>query len=122
MTKTVKRFDWFIGALAGSERVILEGFFVNGYMEGPVRGLDEKGNVVFIGAFEEGIPKGPCWLSKEGQGWIHGIVDKQGKFSGPKYFFLWIFCPTNFIINPNFVKVRNPSYKKIIFGTAHLPE
>jgi len=70
------------GSLTKTERVTLEGFFSNGYMEGPVRGLDEKGNVVFIGAFEEGIPKGPCWLSIEGQGWLHGNVDSKGKFSG----------------------------------------
>ncbi len=51
-------------------------------MEGPVRGVDNIGNLIFVGAFERGVPKGPCWVAKEGQGWLHGVVDDHGRFTG----------------------------------------
>ena len=34
--------------------VTLEGIFNGGFLEGPVRGLDEKGNVLFIGLYFRG--------------------------------------------------------------------
>jgi hypothetical protein len=62
--------------------VILEGVFNDGYLEGPVRGSDCYGNLVFVGAYRKGLPHGVCWLAKEGQGWIHGPVNDRGHFSG----------------------------------------
>ena len=70
------------GAWSGVTRLTLEGVFSNGYLEGPVRGIDDRGNLVFIGSYKDGIPNGPCWLAKEGQGWLHGVVDAKGRFSG----------------------------------------
>ncbi len=57
-------------------------FVFPGYLEGPVRGLDGLGNLVFVGAYKRGLPFGPCWLAKEGQGWLYGEVDSKGRFSG----------------------------------------
>jgi hypothetical protein len=76
------------GAWVGVNRLTLEGVFSNGYLEGPVRGIDDKGNLMFIGSFKEGIASGPCWLAREGQGWIHGVVDEKGRFSGDDLIFL----------------------------------
>ena len=70
-------------------QVTLEGIFNDGYLEGPVRGLDEKGNVVFIGLYRKGLPFGPCWLAREGQGWLHGVVSQQGRFSGEEIVFVY---------------------------------
>jgi hypothetical protein len=70
------------GAWSGVTRLTLEGVFCNGYLEGPVRGIDDRGNLVFIGSYKDGIPSGPCWLATEGQGWLHGVVDGKGRFSG----------------------------------------
>lgn len=63
-------------------RVTLEGVFNDGYLEGPVRGLDDRGNLIFVGEYSKGLPKGNCWLAKEGQGWLYGKVDEKGRFSG----------------------------------------
>ena len=46
----------------------LEGVFNDGYLEGPVRGLSPGGGLVFVGQYRRGLPVGPCWLSREGQG------------------------------------------------------
>ena len=77
------------GAWTGIGRLTLEGVFSNGYLEGPVRGIDDRGNLVFIGSFYEGIAIGPCWLAREGQGWLHGVVDAKGRFSGDEILFLY---------------------------------
>ena len=34
--------------------VTLEGIFNRGFLEGPVRGIDEKGNLLFIGLYYKG--------------------------------------------------------------------
>lgn len=70
-------------------RLTLEGVFSNGYLEGPVRGIDDRGNLCFIGAFKEGIANGHCWLAREGQGWIHGPVNSQGRFTGDDIMFVY---------------------------------
>ena len=66
-----------------------EGVFNDGYLEGPVRGLSPGGGLVFVGQYRRGLPVGPCWLSREGQGWIHGAVDGRGRFSGGDVAFLY---------------------------------
>ena len=63
-------------------RINLEGVFNDGYLEGPVRGMDERGNLMFVGEYSKGLPTGYCWLAKEGQGWMAGCVDARGNFSG----------------------------------------
>lgn len=70
-------------------RVSLEGVFNEGYLEGPVRGLDDHGNLIFVGRYAKGLPVGPCWLSKEGQGWLYGQVDPGGRFSGSNLAYLY---------------------------------
>ena len=67
----------------------LEGVFNESYLSGPVRGLDEKGNLIFMGAFEKGLPVGHCWLAQEGQGWLYGPVDGKGRFSGPEIAYIF---------------------------------
>ena len=44
--------------------IILEGIFNNGYLEGPVRGLDTFGNLIFVGFYDKGLPRGSCWVCK----------------------------------------------------------
>ena len=63
-------------------QIIVEGIFNDGYLEGPVRGLDPYGNLVFVGFYRKGLPFGDCWLAKEGQGWLFGQVDDKGRFTG----------------------------------------
>lgn len=63
-------------------QIIVEGIFNDGYLEGPVRGLDPYGNLVFVGFYRKGLPFGECWLAKEGQGWLYGQVDDKGRFTG----------------------------------------
>ena len=66
------------------QRLLFEGVFNDGYLEGPVRAIDESdGNLVFAGRYERGLPSGPCWLRREGQGWIYGDVNPaDGRFTG----------------------------------------
>jgi len=70
-------------------QVTLEGIFNGGFLEGPVRGLDEKGNVLFIGLYSKGLPHGPCWIAREGQGWLHGSVDHRGRLTGDNIAFVY---------------------------------
>jgi len=69
--------------------VILEGIFNDGYLEGPVRGLDTFGNLIFVGFYDKGLPRGSCWVAKEGQGWIYGEVDECGRFSGTNIAYIY---------------------------------
>ena len=72
-----------------TSRMTFEGIFNEGYLEGPVRGLDDKGKLTFVGEFRKGLPFGCCWLAKEGQGWLYGSVDNRGRFSGDNVAFLF---------------------------------
>ena len=47
--------------------ITLEGIFNDCYLEGPVRGTDEKGQLVFVGMYSKGLPTGCCWQAKEGR-------------------------------------------------------
>ena len=38
----------------------------------------------FLGWFEDGKPKGPCWRSLLGGTYVYGIVDDMGEFTGSK--------------------------------------
>ncbi len=78
------------GSMWGSVgRVTLEGVFNDGYLEGPVRGVDDSGVLVFVGQYQHGLPVGTCWLAREGQGWLCGRVDGRGRFSGEEITFLY---------------------------------
>ena len=71
-------------------QITLEGIFNDGYLEGPVRGLDERGRLVFIGMYSKGLPIGHCWQVREGQGWLYGKVCEQtGRFSGQSIAFIY---------------------------------
>jgi histone-lysine N-methyltransferase SETD7 len=72
-----------------SENIHLEGVFNDGYLEGPVRGVGELGDLVFVGQYSRGVPFGPCWVSKEGQGWLHGKVNAKGRFTGDDIAFVY---------------------------------
>ena len=71
-------------------QVALEGIFNDGYLEGPVRGTDEKGQLVFVGMYHKGLPTGCCWQAREGQGWIYGQVNSQtGQFTGDNIVYIY---------------------------------
>lgn len=36
----------------------------------------------FIGNYENGISKGPCWRRLVGGAWMYGIVSEKGEFTG----------------------------------------
>ncbi len=72
-----------------NQRIHLKGVFNDGYLEGPVRGVDELGGLVFVGQYHRGLPIGPCWLAREGQGWLYGQVDEKGRFSGENIAFVY---------------------------------
>ena len=36
----------------------------------------------FIGYYENGQAKGPCWRQLVGGSWMYGIVNKNGEFTG----------------------------------------
>ena len=71
-------------------QIALEGIFNDGYLEGPVRGTDERGQLVFIGMYSKGLPIGCCWQAMEGQGWIYGQVDAEtGQFTGDNISYIY---------------------------------
>ena len=71
-------------------QISLEGIFNDGYLEGPVRGTDEKGQLVFVGMYYKGLPIGNCWQAMEGQGWIYGLVDREtGQFTGNEIAYIY---------------------------------
>ena len=71
-------------------QIALEGIFNDGYLEGPVRGTDEKGQLVFVGMYSKGLPIGNCWQAMEGQGWIYGQVDREtSQFTGNKIAYIY---------------------------------
>ena len=43
----------------------------------------------FLGWFEKGKPVGPCWKFLVGGTFIYGIVDENGKFTGPDIAFIY---------------------------------
>ena len=72
-----------------NKKIKLEGVFNDGYLEGPVRGVDMEDNLVFVGEYSKGLPVGACWLAKEGQGWLFGKVDERGRFTGENITFVY---------------------------------
>jgi len=73
----------------------ITGSFRNGKLHGLVQiygkmAVDPKGHcsgvcsegLSFLGWFEEGKPKGPCFRSLIGGSYLYGIVDEKGEFTG----------------------------------------
>ena len=105
------------------EKIVLEGVFNEGYLEGPVRGMGENGNVVFIGEFSKGLPTGPCWLAVEGQGWLHGIVDPLGKFTGDEILFLYpdqSSCLSGRFQDGTLVDAHPAQIQSVAFTSGHI--
>ena len=40
-------------------------------------------------ALISGLPHGPCWIAREGQGWLHGEVDNRGRMTGDNISFVY---------------------------------
>ena len=51
----------------------------------------------FVGSYANGKPSGACWEYREGGGYIHGIVDSGGKFTGDNVAFIYPDLVTAFI-------------------------
>lgn len=45
--------------------------------------------MTFIGRFQSGRPRGPCWKYMEGGGFLFGHVDDQGEFSGNQIAYIY---------------------------------
>ena len=70
--------------------MVIEGLFKNGYLEGCVVGKTwSGGDGVFIGEYHRGVAVGPCWRRLEGGGWLHGVVDKEGQFTGEDMMYIY---------------------------------
>ena len=97
------------GALNGRGRLITtntsatEGFLFNGVFHGLVRRIDMKKfrefrrQLGFVGRFRDGRPFGPCWEYREGGGFIYGIPDEEGNFTGPEIAFVFPDLETAFL-------------------------
>ena len=38
--------------------------------------------LIFLGKFHQGIAYGPCWRFHDGGGYLYGVVNKGGAFTG----------------------------------------
>ena len=79
-------------------------YLVDGVIHGgPVRKIDMKKfrefrrQLSFVGSYANGKPSGACWEYREGGGYIHGIVDSGGKFTGDNVAFIYPDLVTAFI-------------------------
>ena len=45
--------------------------------------------VTWIGLYQLGVPFGLCWKWSEGGGWLTGVVDKEGEFTGDDIAFVY---------------------------------
>ena len=83
------------GKLITTNTSVTEGFFVNGVLHGLARKVDMKKfrefrrQLSFIGRYRNGRAFGPCWLYKEGGGFLYGIPDENGKFTGDKLAYVY---------------------------------
>uniref|UniRef100_A0A0K2UF62 SET domain containing (Lysine methyltransferase) 7 [Danio rerio] n=1 Tax=Lepeophtheirus salmonis TaxID=72036 RepID=A0A0K2UF62_LEPSM len=69
----------------------LEGYFQEGYLHGLVRGRKVgRSNLVWIGRYYYGKPKGLCWKFTEGGGAIVGHVNEtDGSFTGDNIAYIY---------------------------------
>jgi len=83
------------GVLTGKGRMsmldnsILEGWFQHGYLHGPAKGTHSNGKLSWVGWFQAGLAVGTCWQSVEGDAWLVGKVDKDGRMTGDEIAFLY---------------------------------
>ena len=45
--------------------------------------------VTWIGLYQMGLPYGQCWKWSEGGGWLTGVVDIEGEFTGDDIAFVY---------------------------------
>lgn len=94
------------GVLTGLGRIIMkdesvsEGWFQQGFLHGPVKGLVRGPNsstspsgpichLSWVGWYRAGLPVGTCWSSLMGDGWIVGKCDIDGKLTGNRIAFIY---------------------------------
>ena len=49
--------------------------------------------MIFLGKFHQGIAYGPCWRFYDGGGYLYGMVNNEGAFSGLTnftYYHIWL--------------------------------
>ena len=69
--------------------ISLQGVFLNGQMEGYVRGFRENGEMCLVGLFKDGTPHGPFWKMLTGKAFMYGTLDRMGRFTGGRIFYLY---------------------------------
>lgn len=91
ITGTYKR-----GKLQGKGKVfltsgiVLQGTFEDSKLEGLVRGFaEQQGNMCLVGRFKDGRPSGPFWKMLTGRAFIYGNLDRGGRFTGLRIFYLF---------------------------------
>eukprot|EP00092_Neocalanus_flemingeri_P005708 GFUD01006148.1.p1 GENE.GFUD01006148.1~~GFUD01006148.1.p1 ORF type:complete len:499 (+),score=146.27 GFUD01006148.1:42-1538(+) len=77
-----------LGKVETVEGLTLTGRFDRGYLEGIVVGRSFSDNF-YVGEYQRGVAVGPCWRRVEGGGWLHGVVDKEGQFTGEDMMYIY---------------------------------
>jgi len=77
------------GKLFMIDTTVREGWFQQGYVHGPIRGLTLDGQLDYAGWYTAGIPSGYSWKNVRGGGWLVGNVDEFGQFSGMDIGFIY---------------------------------
>ena len=77
-----------VGKVETVDGLTLTGRFDRGYLEGLVIGRSFSDNF-YIGEYHRGVAVGPCWRRLEGGGWLHGVVDKEGQFTGEDMMYIY---------------------------------
>ena len=77
------------------DTTVLECYFKDGVIHGPARQIGMKKfrefrrQLLFIGRYRNGEPSGPCWEYREGGGFVYGVPDDSGKFTGNDIAFIY---------------------------------
>ena len=114
------------GVLKGQGRVewidgrVLDGMFKKGYLEGfciaksKIRGQD-----LYVGEYMRGVAVGPSWKRLEGGGWLHGVVDLEGKFTGEDIMYIYpdmFTCLVGKFRDGIMIEARESRVNKIVKG------
>merc|ERR1719411_1999829 len=76
------------GRLTGVARLhmkdgsIREGWFINGFADGPFKGDIKGTGCVWVGQYRRGRPSGFSWSAVQGQAWMVGWLDTEGEMTG----------------------------------------